>query len=85
MEMIEFGGRKVPVTYLGDAVYAIYDGYGYWLRVNDHRSEVGQIYLEWPVLDSLFSFVEACKQLRVRENERKESENLASTNDSQEG
>jgi hypothetical protein len=79
MDIIEFEEKKVPATYLGDAVYAIYDGYGYWLRLNDHRNEIGQIYLEWPVLDALFAFVENCKQLR-KTDERKEPDNLASTN-----
>jgi hypothetical protein len=84
MNMIEFEGRKVPATYLGDAVYAIYDGYGYWLRLNDHRNKEGQIYLEWPVIDSLFAFVENCKQIG-KTSERKEPTNLATTDSEQEG
>lgn len=46
-------------TYLGDAVYASFDGYQIWLRTcdnNDHR-----IALEPPVLDALFQFVETLK------------------------
>ena len=84
MDFVEYQGSRVPATYLGDAVYALYDGDGYLLRVNDHRNEVGQIYLEWPVVDCLFTFIENCKQLG-KTSERKESENLASFNNTQEG
>lgn len=28
----------VPSTYLGDAVYASFDGYHIWLHLNDHRA-----------------------------------------------
>lgn len=81
MEFIDFGGDKRPATYLGDAVYVIYDGYGYWLRLNDHKNAEGQIYLEPPVLNSLWSFATECNKLRMKlENERKESSNLANTN-----
>jgi hypothetical protein len=44
------------VEYLGDAVYAIADGYGILLRVGDHRSEFGQIRLEPEVLIALNKF-----------------------------
>ena len=64
MDMIEFEGERRPATYLGDAVYAIYDGYGYWLRLNDHRNIEGQIYLEPSVLYALTNFVKQCNQLR---------------------
>lgn len=86
MEMISYNGVKVPVTCLGDAVYAIWDGYGYWLRLNDHRNEEGQIYLEPPVLNSLWNFATDCNKLRMKlEDERKEAENLANSNNKQEG
>jgi len=29
--------NKRPTTYLGDGVYAIFDGFGIWLHANDHR------------------------------------------------
>jgi len=41
--------------YLGDAVYAEFDGSGVWLRLNDHRSP-RLIYLEPTVLGSLNDF-----------------------------
>ena len=77
MNFVEFEGVKVPATYLGDSVYALYDGYSYLLRVNHHRNEEGQIYLGPSVLTNLNNFNKQCNQLR--ENERKESENLANT------
>ena len=78
MDFIEEIGQKVPATYIGDAVYAIYDGYNYILRLNDHRNVAGQIVLEPPVLKNFSRFVEECKQWGKQvENEREESENLA--------
>lgn len=42
----------VPSTYLGDAVYASFDGYHIWLHLNDHRGP-GLIALEPAVYESL--------------------------------
>jgi hypothetical protein len=42
----------VPSTYLGDAVYASFDGYHIWLHLNDNRSP-GLIALEPAVYESL--------------------------------
>lgn len=84
MNHTEVSGVELPAIYLGDAVYAIYDGYSYWLRLNDHRNTEGEICLEPSVLNNLFNFVGECSQLRVAD-ERKESENLANTNNKQEG
>jgi len=44
------------MDYLGDGVYAIYDGYGIWLHANDHLNPTDRIYLEWEVLESLNRF-----------------------------
>lgn len=88
MELTKFNGREVSATYLGDAVYVIYDGHSYRLRLNDHRNEEGQICLEPPVLSSLWNFVTECNKLRQtteKENEGKESENLGSIDNKQEG
>ena len=41
--------------YLGDAIYAFYDGQGIELRLNHHLSPC-LIYLEPEVLQNLFSF-----------------------------
>lgn len=78
MNLIKYEDSQVPATYLGDAVYAIYNGYGYYLRLNDHRNEEGQIFLEPFVLNKLVQFREECLQRKVEEiAKRKESENLA--------
>ncbi len=81
MDLVEINGEKVPATYLGDAVYAIYDGYNCILRLNDHRNEEGQIYLEPSAVNNLNSFILQCNELRNLRNEREESENLASSNE----
>jgi hypothetical protein len=49
-----------PATYLGDGVYALYDGTGVWLRANDHRVGLAtdKIYLEPIVLRNLNTFFE---------------------------
>lgn len=38
METIKFQGEKRFAEYLGDGVYAIFDGYGIWLHANDHEN-----------------------------------------------
>lgn len=46
-------------TYLGDGVYARYDGNWYiWLAVNDHANEV--LAIEPKVLDALLAFAKRC-------------------------
>ncbi len=44
--------------YLGDAVYAGYDGYNIWLWINDGISENNFIALEPNVLNELFAYRE---------------------------
>ena len=61
METIDWGGRKVPASYLGDGVYAIFDGFGIWLHANDHKNPTDRIYLEPEVLESLERFVKELK------------------------
>lgn len=56
MEMIDYDGRKVPATYCGDGVYAIFDGMGIWLHANDHKEPTDRIYLEPGVLNNLIRF-----------------------------
>jgi hypothetical protein len=41
--------------YLGDAVYAYFDGHGMELRLNDHRNECA-VYLEPEVIGTLIHF-----------------------------
>lgn len=56
MDIIDFGGVKRPASYLGDGVYAIFDGYGIWLHVNDHEDPTDRVYLEPSVLERLTEF-----------------------------
>ena len=42
--------------YLGDGVYAIFDGRGIWLHANDMKAPTDKVYLEPSVLESLFGF-----------------------------
>lgn len=58
--------------YLGDGVYAEYDGYGIWLKTGDHREAFcdNKIYLEDMVLASLNNFVRRIEA----ENKKKKGE-----------
>jgi predicted component of type VI protein secretion system len=42
--------------YLGDGVYAIYDGYGIWLHANDLENPTDRVYLEPKVFNALKKF-----------------------------
>ena len=44
--------------YLGDGVYARFDGYGIWLLANDHLHPTDKVYLEPEVLQKLINFTE---------------------------
>lgn len=43
-------------SYIGDGVYAGFDGYGVWLHANDHRTPTDKVYLEPDVLEALNRF-----------------------------
>ena len=45
-------------SYIGDGVYAIFDGYGIWLHANDPEHPTDRIYLEPEVYRELTKFVE---------------------------
>jgi hypothetical protein len=47
-------------TYLGDGVYASYDGYQIWLAVNHHENNV--VALEPEVFANLCKYVEMLKE-----------------------
>ena len=49
-------------TYLGDGVYASFDGYSVWLAVNHHENNV--VALESEVLARLFEYVERLKEAK---------------------
>jgi hypothetical protein len=44
--------------YIGDGVYAEYDGFGYWLTTENGVSVTNRIYLEPEVWEALKGFVE---------------------------
>ncbi|MDY0200612.1 MAG: hypothetical protein RBR40_06455 [Tenuifilaceae bacterium] len=46
--------------YLGDGVYASFDGYQIWLAANDHRNKV--IALEPEVYQALVAYAEKLKE-----------------------
>jgi hypothetical protein len=47
------------ISYIGDGVYAKFDGYGFEIKVNDHRSPT-VVYLEPEVLQALNKFAKKC-------------------------
>ena len=44
------------VTYLGDGVYAEYDGYGIELKANEYENPTDTIYLEFEVIEALIRY-----------------------------
>lgn len=46
----------MPVEYIGDGVYALYDGHSIWLHANDHANPTDKICLEPPVMIQLNRF-----------------------------
>jgi len=65
MYIIDFHGEKRPASYLGDGVYAIFDGHGIWLHANDHANPTDKIYLEPNVMQALKGFELASKDKEV--------------------
>ena len=47
-------------TYLGDGVYASFDGYQIWLAVNHHENNV--VALEPSVVTRLIQYIESLKE-----------------------
>ena len=64
MEMID----GEPYSYLGDGVYAYYDGFGTWLRANHHTKFecTDEIYLEPEVLEALNNFNKDVKEMKKK-------------------
>lgn len=46
-------------VYLGDGVYASFDGYQIWLAVNNHNNKV--VVLEPDVIERLIDYIEVLK------------------------
>ena len=57
--------------YLGDGVYAVFDGYHIWLRLSHHNNTEGQIALEPDVYAALVRYHDG---LEKREAAREPSE-----------
>jgi hypothetical protein len=45
--------------YLGDGVYAEFDGWGFWLKANDPENPSDKVYLEPAVLRRLNAFYDS--------------------------
>ena len=56
-----------PKEYLGDGVYAIFDGYGIWLHANDHKNPTDKVYLDPYVLETLNRFYKRCIDMPKKE------------------
>jgi len=67
MEIINFEGGRAPASYLGDGVYAIFDGFGIWLHANDHEVPTDRVYLEPDVFRALLEFEKTSKSKEVLE------------------
>jgi len=65
MEIIEFRGSKRPATYLGDGVYAIFDGFGIWLHAGSHDNPTNKVYLDPTVMQELKEFEKDSKSEEV--------------------
>ena len=55
--------------YLGDGVYAIFDGYGIWLNSNSPDNPTDTIYLEPSVLDALNRFDKRIREQSIQRSE----------------
>jgi len=67
MEFIDFEGNTRPASYLGDGVYAIFDGFGIWLHANDHENPTDRVYLEPEIFQALIRFEKDSKTEEVIE------------------
>jgi len=55
-DWINFQEERRPARYVGDGVYAIFDGFGIWLHANHHENPTDRIYLEPNVMTQLIQF-----------------------------
>lgn len=51
----------MKTVYLGDGLYARYDGYDFALMANSATAPTDTIYLEPDTLEAFLNFVKACK------------------------
>ncbi len=54
------GGAMENYAYIGDGVYAFFDGFGIWLRTGNHSESLcdNQVYLEPNALRKLNIFID---------------------------
>lgn len=50
------------VTYLGDGLYAVFDGYQIELRANHHEHPTDRVFLDSKVLGSFLEFVKSIRE-----------------------
>ena len=65
MQTVPFEGKQRPAEYLGDGVYAIFDGFGIWLHANSHDEPTDRVYLEPSVFSALTDFEKRSKSPEV--------------------
>jgi len=65
VQIITYNGEDRPATYLGDGVYAIFDGFGIWLHTDSHCEPTDKVYLEPNVLQGLIRFEKESKTKEV--------------------
>lgn len=59
MQMID----GVPYSYLGNGLYAKFDGSGIWLLANDHKEPTDKVYLEPSVHQAYLGFIEDLRKM----------------------
>ena len=55
---------KENSEYIGDGVYAGYDGMGIWLHVGSHDKPTDKVYLEDYVFDALITFAKRAGMIK---------------------
>lgn len=59
-------------TYLGDGVYASFDGWQFWLAANHHENRV--VALEDQVLNNFFRYIESVYKVKITVEQLEESQ-----------
>ena len=60
--------------YLGDGLYATFDGWGIWLTSEDWVSVLNKVYLEPSVLQGFENYVTRLREFIKAENDKMEAE-----------
>ena len=61
--------NKLYLTYLGDGLYASFDGYQIVLMANSHTEPTDTVYLEPEVLENFLEYVRKLKETISRRGE----------------